>query len=80
MIELVAKVVERIAREEGVTVDQIRGRSRVRRIARVRHRVWHVVRSSTSFSYPELARMFGVDCSTVIMGCRRHELRINGGT
>lgn len=69
---------ERIAREEGVTIGAILGLSRYPRVVKARHRAMAVIRWSTEWSYPEIGRLFNRDHTTVMAGVEKYEAKING--
>lgn len=47
------------------------------RLVRARDHVFAVLRASTGWSYPDIARIFGMlDHSTIHAAVRRHELRL----
>lgn len=73
MIATIAHLARRIAREEGTTTRALFGDSHERQPARARHRLWAVVRNSTSMSYPQLGRLFRRRHDTVLRGIRAFE-------
>lgn len=57
--------VEAECRRRNVPIDWVLGRERYASVARVRHEIWFAIRETLDFSYPHIARVFGVDHSTV---------------
>lgn len=66
----IAAVQETVARECGVTVADLRGPRRMRRIAHPRQIAMALARELTGASLPEIGRQFGRDHTTVLHGCR----------
>jgi chromosomal replication initiator protein len=62
----VMAICERAAMLYGCTADDILGRSRSRTICEARKVAMHAARKRLSWSYPELARAFGRDHTTLI--------------
>ena len=72
----IAKLIERCAHDGLCTAESIMSRSRASEAVRARHRVWHIIHSSTGMSISGIGRMFGADHTTVMYGIRRHEERL----
>lgn len=70
---LLAEVCER----RGVATSDLCGRSRTQAIVRARQELWWCIRNhpGRSYSYVEIARLFGRDHSTVFHGIRAHTRR-----
>ena len=71
------EALERIASEHGVTPVEVLGRDRSRSVARARAHFVHVLRSSSSLSYPEIGKLIGRDHSTAMHLERAHEIRLS---
>lgn len=70
-------LVARIAAAYDVTVDDVRGPSRVRSIARARQHVMHEMVSLGRWSLPQIGQYLGDrDHTTVLHGYRRHAQRM----
>lgn len=65
-----------IARKHHTSVELIISRVRTKNVTHARHHLWAVIRWTLDISYPEIARWFGVDHTTVMSGVRNHEARI----
>lgn len=84
---IVVKLAGRICEEHGTnfaacfTPRQCKKSVRVPRHGRARRardHVLHVVKWSTGWSYPEIGAFFGLDHTSVILACKRHEQILNG--
>lgn len=65
-------MISRVAVARGVTVAQLRSKSRVASIAHARHEAMFVLRHATELSFPEIGRLLGGrDHSTVMYGVAR---------
>jgi chromosomal replication initiation ATPase DnaA len=62
----------------GVTEVEISSRLRTRAVVRARHELWWRIRADPEryFSYPEIARLFACDHSSVRHGIQAHERSI----
>lgn len=67
-------VVRRVSRATGVTVSQIRGRSRRKPIVRARHAAWSLL-DRLGWSIAGIAREFGVDHTSVLHALSKPEVR-----
>ena len=69
-------IVETVCRRHHVLPIEVCGRGRTKNVAKARHAVWWELRHrpESSFSYPELARLFDRDHSTIISAMRGLEL------
>ena len=65
-------LLEAVCAEHHVLPEQVLGRGRSRSVAAARHHLWLVLRDSLDFSYPEIAALFDVDHTTVLMGVRSY--------
>jgi hypothetical protein len=61
--------------EQGVSLALVLGLSRAPSVVRVRHHLWFVVLGTLGMSQSEVARLFGVDPSTVNQAIRSQEER-----
>lgn len=64
------------ARAEGVLLREVVDHARHPRVVAARHRTWHRLRELAGASFPQLARAFRFDHSTVMHGVRMHEQRV----
>ncbi len=71
-----AEVVRVVAREYGVSTEQILGRSRVGTIVEARHVVMWALREVLGYSYPKIGRSLSRDHSTALVGCREIHERV----
>lgn len=69
----IAKICER----HGITLEELTGRSRLKRICNVRKEVYTMLRDER-VSYPVIAKMFGRDHTTVVDGVQRYRREFNG--
>jgi chromosomal replication initiation ATPase DnaA len=74
--ELLA-LVDDVCKRRGVTLDELCGRARSQAISRARHEVWWRIRHhpEREYSYPEIARIFARDHTTIMAGISAHERR-----
>lgn len=71
-------LLSKIAKEHGVTSEQIKSKSRHPHIVRARDHFLAIIKWSTGLSYPVIAGFFNMDHSSVIQAVRRYEAFING--
>jgi chromosomal replication initiation ATPase DnaA len=66
-----------VCKRRGVTLTEVCGRARSQAISRARHEVWWRIRHhpERAYSYPEIARLFARDHTTIIAGISAHERR-----
>ncbi len=64
-------IVEETAAAHGVTVAEMMGPRRIRRIAHARQEAMATIYAETKFSYPQVGEFFGRDHTTVIHAVRR---------
>ncbi len=70
---------ERTASEFGVTLGKVlQGTSRSRSVIRARHRIWCLLRHTLDLSYPEMARVFEADHTTILVAVRKRERELEG--
>jgi chromosomal replication initiation ATPase DnaA len=74
--DLLALVVD-VCKLRGVTIDELCGHGRSRAISRARQEVWWRIRHhpERQYSYPEIARLFARDHTTIIAGIQAHTRR-----
>ena len=63
--------IAQICERRGVTVDELMGRSRYKRVCSARKEAYAMLREE-KLSYPTIGKMFGRDHTTVIDGIQRH--------
>jgi chromosomal replication initiation ATPase DnaA len=70
-------LVDDVCKRRGVTLDEVCGRARSKAIARARQEVWWRIRHhpEREYSYPEIARLFARDHTTIMAGIGAHERR-----
>jgi chromosomal replication initiation ATPase DnaA len=70
-------LVDDVCKRRGVTLDELCGRARSQAISRARHEVWWRIRHhpERAYSYPEIARIFARDHTTIMAGISAHERR-----
>ncbi|HEX4760013.1 MAG TPA: helix-turn-helix domain-containing protein [Thermoleophilaceae bacterium] len=66
-----------VCKRRGVTLDEVCGRARSKAISRARQEVWWRIRHhpERQYSYPEIARLFARDHTTIMAGISAHERR-----
>jgi chromosomal replication initiation ATPase DnaA len=67
----VRAIIEDVAREHRVNVDELLSKSHRRPLVHMRWEAMYRARVETGRSYPEIARVFGLDHSTVHHGVRK---------
>jgi chromosomal replication initiation ATPase DnaA len=73
-------IAERIARRDGLTLEQLRGRYRAIRSAPSRHEAWALMYETGRFSVTQIGKWFdGRDHSTILHGIRQHRIRMGQG-
>jgi len=70
-------LVRAVCSRRGVTPEQLCGTGRTRAVASARHELWWLVRHHPErrYSYPEIARLFRRNPSSVVCGVAAHERR-----
>jgi len=70
-------LVDEVCNRRGVTRDEVCGRARSKAVSYARQEVWWRIRyhPERNYSYPEIARLFDRDHSTIIAGICAHERR-----
>ncbi|MGD2178616.1 MAG: DnaA/Hda family protein, partial [Anaerolineae bacterium] len=67
-----SEIIERVAHHFGLDVDQLKGRSRKRDVARPRQIAMYLIREETEASLPQIGEILdGRDHSTILYGCER---------
>jgi chromosomal replication initiation ATPase DnaA len=70
-------LVEAIARRHGLQLGDLCSGRRTMRHSRAKHEAWHFLRCARDdLSYPNIAKMFGCDHSSVRYGVYAHERRV----
>lgn len=72
-----SKIMFDTCRENDLSLDELTGKDRTRRVAWARQDCWREIYANTRMSLPEIGRMFGRDHTTVMFGIRRSEQRKN---
>ena len=62
----VDKIVDKVAKKYGITVEDIKGRKRTREIANPRHIAIFIIRKLTDMSLPAIGRLFTRDHTTIM--------------
>jgi chromosomal replication initiation ATPase DnaA len=70
-------LVDEVCKRRGVTLNEVCGRARSQAISRARQEVWWRIRHhpEREYSYPEIARLFARDHTTIMAGISAHERR-----
>lgn len=64
----------RIADAHGLTLERLLSRDRTANVVAARHELWLIVRSTLGdMSYPELARVFEVDHTTILHAAHKRK-------
>lgn len=71
--DLVLQIVDAVAAEAGLTREEVLSERRVRRFAKARWSVFWTLKTQHGFGPIRIARLFGLDHSSVIHGLRKHE-------
>jgi chromosomal replication initiator protein len=79
-MDRVSKILREVAKEFDVPVNDLRGKSRERHIARPRQFAYLRLRDETDLSYPTIGRVMGDrDHSTIIYGIKAVRKRLQQG-
>ena len=73
---VVEKVLLRVSKKYGVTVEDLKSKKKTDRIASARHIAIYIIRKLTDMSLKEIGKIFGRDYSTVISSLNKVELNI----
>lgn len=70
-------LVDEVCKRRGVTLDEVCGRARSQAVSHARHEVWWRLRHhpERDYSYPEIARLFARDHTTIMAGISAHQRR-----
>jgi chromosomal replication initiation ATPase DnaA len=70
-------LVDEVCKQRGVTLEEVCGRARSQAISRARQEVWWRIRHhpEREYSYPEIARLFARDHTTIMAGISAYERR-----
>jgi chromosomal replication initiation ATPase DnaA len=75
----IERLAEKIAQEHGLRQSSdLFAPKRHPTVVRARDHLFAVVKWSTGFSWPEMAEIFGMDHTSILVAVRRHEMRLNG--
>lgn len=72
---MIEREIERIANKHGVTIDEIMGDGRTRRVAYARQEIYFELYTHFEMSFPRVGKVMGRDHSTVLYGMKKHCLR-----
>lgn len=75
MKDRVLTVVESVASKYDIPMGVVLGDSRTATASRARHECWYLLRRDTNWSYPQIAKFFNRDHTTIIEGVRQHKKR-----
>lgn len=71
------RIARACAKAHGVKWNDMISHRRDQKFVIARHHAWWEMREHTTLSYPAIGRIFGGrDHSTIIYGCRQHEIRM----
>ncbi len=73
---IVEKVLLRVSKKYGVSVEDLKSKKKTDRIASARHIAIYIIRKLTDMSLKEIGKIFGRDYSTVISSINKVELNI----
>lgn len=71
MISDVNRIIVEVARKHGILTEDIFSPSRSKSLVLARHEAMRRARQETQCSYPELARIFRRDTSSIVHACRK---------
>lgn len=74
------EAVRAVIRGHGCLEIEVLGGDCHRTPARCRRHVWMLLRHTLGLSYPELARVFDMDHSTILVGIRQAEAELEGSS
>lgn len=69
------QIAEAVAMAHGLTLDELKTHTSVRRISHPRHEAMAIMYATGRFSYPQIGRFFNMDHTSAIHGKRAHEAR-----
>ena len=72
---LIEREIQRIANKHGVTIDEIMGDGRTRRVAYARQEIYFELYTHFELSFPRIGKIMNKDHSTVLYGVKEHCLR-----
>lgn len=73
---VVEKVLLRVSKKYGVSIEDLKSKKKTDRIASARHVAIYIIRKLTDMSLKEIGKIFGRDYSTVISSINKIELNI----
>lgn len=71
-------LLDEVCARRGVTREEVCSRQRTRAVTAARHELWHLIRQlpERHYSFPEIARLFRRDPSSVLHGVAAHRQRV----
>lgn len=72
---MIEREIERIANKHGVTIEEIHGERRIRRVAHARQEIYFELYTHFELSFPRVGKIMNKDHSTVLFGVKEHCLR-----
>jgi chromosomal replication initiation ATPase DnaA len=71
-------LVDEVCKRRGVTRNEVCGRTRSRAVSYARQEIWWRIRHHPErvYSYPEIARLFARDHTTILAGISAHQRRL----
>jgi len=76
----VDKIVDKVAKKYGITVEDIKGRKRTREIANPRHIAIFIIRKMTDMSLPAIGRLFSRDHTTIMSSLENIETELKSNS
>ena len=76
----VDKIVDKVAKKYGITVEDIKGRKRTREIANPRHIAIFIIRKLTDMSLPAIGRLFNRDHTTIMSSLENIETELKSNS
>ena len=75
----IEKILDKVSKKFGVTIEEIKGKKRTKEISRARHVTFYLIRSITDQSFPAIGRLFNKDHTTVLSAINtiESEMKIN---
>lgn len=71
------QIIAHVAQRRGLTVEDLTGPGKVKRVAHARHEAMWEIRQRTTLSFPQIAsRLNRKDHTTALHGVRAHEARL----
>jgi len=74
----VAEILSHVSAKTGITIEELKGPRRIKRITPYRHMAYYLAKKLTTLSYPQIGKVIGGrDHSTIIHGCEQCEIRMS---